>query len=86
MRPIVCRPMLYREKIGPVPHHAPVGMVDKLLKLVPMAGSSHIRMYRDHDTWVVEYYCFCQRMSANVVVYSTTCWLPEDRAAMLSGL
>jgi len=37
---------------------AGLGMVDGLLKLVPMARVGHIGLYRDHDTLEpVEYYC-----------------------------
>jgi len=37
---------------------AGIGMVDGLLKLVPMARVGHIGLYRDHDTLEpVEYYC-----------------------------
>ncbi|NLU51286.1 MAG: uracil phosphoribosyltransferase [Clostridiaceae bacterium] len=37
---------------------AGLGMVDGMLKLVPMARVGHIGLYRDHDTLEpVEYYC-----------------------------
>lgn len=37
---------------------AGLGMVDGMLKLVPMAKVGHIGLYRDHDTLEpVEYYC-----------------------------
>ena len=68
---------------------AGLGMVDGLLRLVPMARVGHIGLYRDHDTLEpVEYYCkLPEDLSGDRMwSYSTPCWPPEDRAATLSGL
>ena len=51
--------MIAGKKLAIVPIlRAGLGMVDGLLKLVPVARVGHIGLYRDHDTHQpVEYYC-----------------------------
>ena len=51
--------VLSGKKMGIVPIlRAGLGMVDGLLKLMPMIKVGHIGLYRDHDTLEpVEYYC-----------------------------
>lgn len=51
--------MISGKKLAIIPIlRAGLGMVDGLLKLVPVAKVGHIGLYRDHDTHQpVEYYC-----------------------------
>lgn len=51
--------MIAGKKLAIIPIlRAGLGMVDGLLKLVPVARVGHIGLYRDHDTHQpVEYYC-----------------------------
>ena len=58
----ICKATMKRiagKKLAIVPIlRAGLGMVDGLLKLVPVARVGHIGLYRDHDTHEpVEYYC-----------------------------